>query len=82
MYEENAKMHRIFHIPDGALWLGKLLSCFVTERKQTMVKRAALYTFRDIEHTVLADVVNTTFQQIIGGHDLYTDAFLVTPRDC
>ena len=84
LYEDHVKpkMHHIFHIPDGMEWLGKLLSCFVTERKHKMIKRAALYVFRHIEHTVLTDVVNTTFEQIISGHDLYTDAFLVTPRDC
>jgi hypothetical protein len=76
------KMHHMFHIPDGMDWLGKLLCCFVTERKHRQIKRAALYVFRNIEHTVLNDVVNTTFQQIINGHDLYTEAFLVAPRDC
>ena len=76
------KMHHLFHVPDGMDWIGKLLSCFVTERKHKMVKKAALYIFRHIEHTVLTDIVNTTFQQVIGGHDLYKDAFLVMPHDC
>jgi hypothetical protein len=76
------KMHHIFHIPDGMDWLGKLLSCFVTERKHKMIKRAALYIFRNLEHTVLTDVVNTTFQQVISGHDLYSETFLIMPHDC
>ena len=84
LYDEyvKPKMHHLFHVPDGMAWVGKLLSCFVTERKHKMIKRAALYVFRHIEHTVLCDVVNTTFQQIIDGHDLYTDAFLLLPHDC
>jgi hypothetical protein len=84
LYDVNVKpkMHHMFHIPDGMEFVGKLLSCFVTERKHKTIKKAALYVFRHIEHTVLIDVVNTTFQQIIGGHDLYMDIFLLTPRDC
>ena len=46
-----------------------------------MIKKAALYVFRNLEHTVLNDVVNTTFQQVITGHDLYKEAFLLTPHD-
>ena len=26
------KVHHLFHVPDGMEWVGKLLSCFVTER--------------------------------------------------
>lgn len=75
------KGHHAFHIPDGALWLGKLLSCFVTERKHKAIKRAALYVFRHIEHTVLIDVVNGMFQQVVDGHDLYRTNFLISPHD-
>ena len=75
------KMHHAFHIPDGMDWLGKLLSCFVTERKHKLIKKAALYIFRHLEHTVLTDVVNTTFQQVLSGHDLYKDAFLIMPHE-
>ena len=81
-YSIKPKMHHIFHVPDGMEWVGRLLSCFVTERKHKMIKRSALYVFRHIEHTVLTDVVNTTFQQVLSGHDLYKDAFLVMPHDC
>ena len=76
------KMHHAFHIPDGMEWLGKLLSCFVTERKHKLIKKAALYIFRHLEHTVLTDVINTTFQQVISGHDLYSEAFLIMPHEC
>jgi hypothetical protein len=75
------KMHHMFHIPDGMELLGKLLSCFVTERKHKMIKAAALHVFRHFEHTVLTDVVNTTFQQIKNGHDLYRESFLVFPQE-
>lgn len=75
------KAHHLFHVIDGMEWLGRLLSCFVTERKHRDVKRAALYVFRHLEHTVLVDLVNTTFQQVADGHDLYNKEFLVTPHN-
>jgi hypothetical protein len=74
------KAHHAMHIVDGMDWLGKLLSCFVTERKHRLIKRAALYIFRHMEHTILVDVVNTMFQQIIGGLDLYKPCFLIHPK--
>ena len=75
------KAHHLFHVVDGMLWIGKLLSCFVTERKHREIKRAALHVFRHIEHTVLTDVVNKSFEQILEGHELYKPCFLVNPRD-
>ena len=75
------KAHHMFHILDGMAWLGKLLSCFVTERKHKLIKSAAIYVFRHLEHTVLADVLNQQMRQIIMGHDLYADSFLILPRD-
>ena len=63
-------------------WLGKCLSCFVTERKHRQVKDASLYVFRYMEHTVLADVVNKHCQQITSGHDLFSRRLLVEPREC
>ena len=62
------------------LWLGKLLSCFVTERKHKEVKSAAVHIFRHIEHTVLTDLVNKTFEQLSRGDDIYMQSFLVRPR--
>ena len=74
------KGHHLFHVIDGMIWIGRLLCCFVTERKHRAIKAAALYVFRHLEHTVLVDVVNQAIQQIIDGHDLYSAVFLVHPR--
>ena len=75
------KAHHMFHLVDGMLWLGRLLSCFVTERKHREIKAASLHVFRHLEHTVLHDVVNRSMEQILEGHDLYTKEFRVNPRD-
>ena len=43
---------------DDMLRDGKLLSCFVAERKHRMTKRAALFVFRHIDNTVSYDLLN------------------------
>ena len=75
------KLHHMHHIVDGMLRLEKLLSCFVCERKHRHVKDSALHVFRNLEHTVLYDVVNKQCQQLLGGVDLFKDQFLVNPSD-
>ena len=58
------KLHHMHHIIDHMEWLGKLVSCFVTERKHRQIKDAALHVFRYMEHTVLVDVVKQMCQQL------------------
>ena len=74
------KIHHMHHILDGMVWLGKLLSCFVCERKHRTIKDSALHVFRHIEHTVLADVVNKQCHQMISGIDIFKKQFLVDAR--
>ena len=76
------KLHHMHHILDAMEWLGKCLSCFVTERKHRQVKDASLHVFRHMEHTVLTDVVNRMGEQIVSGHDLFERMLLVEPREC
>jgi hypothetical protein len=84
------KLHHMHHIIDHMEWFaslshdgrGKLLSCFVTERKHRQIKDAALHVFRYMEHTVLVDVVNQMCQQLVDGHDLFAKMFLVSGRPC
>ena len=73
------KLHHMHHILDNII-KGKILSCFVCERKHRSVKDAALYVFRHIEHTVLADIVNKQCEQMVHGLDLFKEQFMVAPR--
>ena len=73
------KGHHMFHIIDGMKWVGRLLSCFVTERKHRQIKQCAVHVFRNFEHTVLNDVVNQSFEQVLDGHDVYAEEFLISP---
>ena len=51
----------------------------MTERKHRSSKRAALYVFRYLEHTSLADLVTQQCEQILDGHSLFQREFLVHP---
>ena len=75
------KTHHMHHIIDGMVWLGKLLSCFVCERKHRTVKDSALHVFRYLEHTVLHDVICKQCTQMRGEDtDLFKEQFLVHRR--
>jgi hypothetical protein len=76
------KLHHMHHILDSMWWLGKCLSCFVTERRHKEVKDSSVNVYRYMEHTVVIDVVNKHCEQIASGHDLFEPAFLVEPREC
>lgn len=50
--------HFVIHCLDDAVRVGKLLSCFVTERKHRQTKRSALFTFRSIDNAVAKDMLH------------------------
>jgi hypothetical protein len=79
LYGDNCKpkAHHLHHVPDGARWVSKLFACYVTERKHKSVKQAALYIFRNFEHTLINDVLNRFFEQMGDGVDIYTQRSLV-----
>ena len=61
------KLHHLHHVLDTMEWVGKSLSCFVTERKHRTVKDIALYVFRNMEHTIVIDIVNHHCEQLLSG---------------
>eukprot|EP00959_Pyramimonas_sp_CCMP1952_P397427 8327534-Pyramimonas_sp.AAC.1 len=52
------KFHQALHLPENMRCVGKLLSCFVTERKHRIAKRCALYVFRHIDNTVIKYILS------------------------
>ena len=73
------KWHHMLHLPSQYAAMKKIISCFVTERKHRSLKRAALYVFRYLEHTSLADLVTQQCEQILDGRSLFQREFLVHP---
>ena len=75
-----SKWHQLMHLPLDALRVGKMLSCFVTERKHKDTKSAAMWVFRNMEHTVAATIVNRTSASMIAADAFYSPASLVDPK--
>ena len=76
---QRPKFHHLFHIIDNMIFLRKLLSCFVTERKHRLTKRCALYAFRGIENSVTRQLLNRTCQAFIHEPDLFRASYLINP---
>ena len=74
------KFHHLLHIVDNMLFIGRLLSCFVTERKHREAKKSALHVFRCMEHTVLVDMINRQCEHIVSDANLFIKSFLVNPK--
>ena len=74
------KAHHIFHIPDHMRNLGRLLSCFVTERKHRSVKAVASHAFRHFENALIREMLNSMVEQAAGETNLYTSVYLEHPR--
>ena len=73
------KWHQMLHIPEDAADIGLLLSCFVTERKHRMVKRAGVWTFRHYDHTLLADTIYRELQNLRSSNVLFSKESLLSP---
>ena len=77
---QRPKFHHLFHIVDGMQYLGKLLSCFVTERKHRTTKRCALFVFRHIDNTVVKHMLNKQCDALSSQHSLFLRKFLIQPK--
>jgi len=53
------KFHFLFHVVDHARDLGRLLSCFVTERRHRMVKAPSAYIYNQFERTLIASQLSS-----------------------
>ena len=52
----------------------------MTERKHKAIKYIAFHVFGYMEHIVITDIVNQYCEQVLTGHDLFEEEFLVEPR--
>lgn len=73
------KFHYQFHIPGHIRSVGKLLSCFVTERKHRSVKHIATHAFRNFETVVTRDLLCGIVDRAGGDCNLYSPEHLVSP---
>lgn len=66
------KLHNLLHLPENMESLGKLVACWVTERKHRSIKSAALHSFRHVETTVTVDIVNRMTELYIEDEHLFS----------
>ena len=74
------KFHHLYHIVDHMHNLGKLLSCFVTERKHRMVKQTAGHSFRHFEVNLARDLLNGMLERFSAKEDIFSPESLVSPQ--
>jgi hypothetical protein len=75
------KFHHLFHIPENMLFLRKLLSCFVTERKHRATKRCALFVFRHIDNVVVKEMLSRQCESIAScSESLFFREYLISPK--
>ena len=71
--------HQTLHIPDDAAHLGLPLPRFVAGRNHKTVKRAAVWTFRHYDHTLIADAVYRELENLRSSTALFSKESLISP---
>ena len=72
------KFHHLHHVIDGMQGAGRLLSCWVTERRHRSTKAFANHTFRHYEATLTLDTFNRMVVTAEEGH-IYTPESIEDP---
>ena len=75
------KFHHLFHLPENLLWLKRVVSCFVTERKHRDWKALSLFAFRHVEHQSVIDFCNYAVQEFKSGRFSFLPLYLIDPED-
>ena len=73
------KYHHLFHVVDHMENLGRLLSCFVTERKHRAVKHVANHLFRHFETALVTDMLNLMVDRFTNRQGMFVPEHLVKP---
>ena len=73
------KFHHSLHLREDLRKVGKLISCFTTERKHKDVKANCLHVFRHVEHTTTMNFVNEYVQLMTSGDFQFSPKYLMNP---
>ena len=73
------KFHFLYHIVDHIRSIGRLLNCFVTERKHRSVKTLCAHIFNNFEKTLTRDVLVGLVDKMTS-EDLFHREHLLNPR--
>ena len=70
------KWHHMLHVHEHGEALGRILSCFVTERKHRAVKACGTWAFKNYEHTVLRSMLYKQVAALSGEAHFQSEALL------
>ena len=73
------KFYHLFHLPDHAMNLGKLLSCWTTERKHRACKAIAAHVYNQYEVTLTREVFNEQVHNF-QSDELFLQQHLISPQ--
>jgi hypothetical protein len=73
------KFHHLLHLPDNLEWMNQFLTCFVLERKNYDLKRAAREIKANMEHTVVHDYLNHICRSWLCAPESFVSKYLVNP---
>ena len=74
------KFHHLYHIPENIVFLQKLISCFVLERKHISTKDAVRHVYRFVDHAVIMNIVNRLCTAASSDDDLlFCKQYLIDP---
>ena len=81
LYPEHVKpkFHHMLHLVDDYRGIGRILSCFVTERKHKAIKSAAVNGFKHVEATITTLIVNDLFDKA-SKNELLNSIELLNPK--
>ena len=75
------KFHHVFHIVDHIENMGRLLSCFVCERKHRQIKHVANHLFRHFETALTTDILNLIVDRYSNRQGMFAPEHLVKPTE-
>ena len=74
------KFHHLYHLPDDMFWLNKIISCFVTERKNKDAIAVSVTTDRALEKSATISFLNRTIKHWSNNLEATQESYLLKPR--
>jgi hypothetical protein len=73
------KWHHLLHLADDFEYMNAMIACFVTERKNQDIAKAARLTFNNVEHAVVYDHLNFMTHEHLTNEAGFKQKFLCNP---
>ena len=74
------KFHHLLHLASDLKRIGKMVSCFVTERKHLDIRECSVGVMRFLEHSVANSFLNKTVENCMTESNNFMPKFLLKPK--